>query len=85
MHLVWVRTLRFFANRRLEKWMESDLVYFRKRASEERTAALGARSPKVRRAHCAMADRYEDLVRAMAAAEQRLEVGGASTSCEVHV
>ena len=57
--------------------MEGDLAYFRKRASEERTAALAAHCPHARRAHHIMAERYEDLVRAMAVAEQRSGVGGA--------
>lgn len=43
--------------------MESDTEYFRRRASEERTAALQARDSRARDAHLEMADRYEDLVR----------------------
>lgn len=52
--------------------MESDLVYLRRRASEERTAALGARDPDVRQAHVQMAERYEDLVRGISARERFL-------------
>jgi hypothetical protein len=49
--------------------MESDVSYFRLRASEERTAALRARGSKARQSHLALAERYEDLVRAIAARE----------------
>ena len=52
----------------------NDLSYFRKRASEERTAALNARDPRVRRAHVHMAEAYEDRVRAMTAHHERLFV-----------
>lgn len=52
--------------------MESDLVYFRRRASEERTAALQARHPRARQTHIAMAERYEDLVRAITARDREL-------------
>ena len=52
--------------------MESDLSYFRRRASEERTAALHAKHATARAAHLQMAERYEDLVRAISAQEQRL-------------
>lgn len=48
---------------------ETDLSYFRRRASEERTAAIQARDPAVRKSHLQMAERYEDLVRSMAGAE----------------
>lgn len=51
--------------------MESDLAYFRRRASEERTAALEARHAQAREAHAQLAERYEDLVRAIAAGEQK--------------
>lgn len=49
--------------------MEVDTIYFRRRASEERTAALQARHAQVREAHLQMAERYEDLVRAIVARE----------------
>lgn len=55
--------------------MESDLAYFRRRASEERTASLQARHPEARRAHIQLAERYEDLVRAMNATEELLGIG----------
>jgi hypothetical protein len=54
--------------------MNSDLSYFRKRASEERTAALHARDPRARRAHVAMAESYEQRVRAMTADRELLYV-----------
>jgi hypothetical protein len=54
--------------------VSSDLSYFRKRASEERTAALNARDPRVRKAHLEMAERYEDRVRGMAAHHEMLFV-----------
>lgn len=50
--------------------MEVDTIYFRRRASEERTAALQARHAQVREAHLQMAERYEDLVRAIVARER---------------
>jgi hypothetical protein len=54
--------------------MTNDLSYFRRRASEERTAALNARDLRVRRVHCEMAERYEDRVRGMAVHHERLYV-----------
>ena len=50
----------------------NDLSYFRKRASEERTAALNAPDARVRKAHVEMAERYEDRVRGMAAHHEML-------------
>ena len=44
--------------------MTCDLSYLRRRASEERSAALQSRDVRVRRVHAAMADCYEELVRA---------------------
>jgi hypothetical protein len=52
----------------------SDLSYFRRRASEERTAALYARDPRVRRVHVEMAEAYEQRVRGMAAHHEQLFV-----------
>jgi two-component sensor histidine kinase len=54
--------------------MQSDLSYFRRRASEERTAALQARHPKARQAHLDMAERYENRVRDMTAHHEQLYV-----------
>jgi hypothetical protein len=53
--------------------MQSDRAYFARRASEERTAALQTRHKAVRQAHTQMAERYEELARAIAADERRLE------------
>jgi hypothetical protein len=50
--------------------MESDFIYFRQRAAEERTAALQTRNRFARRAHVEMADQYEDRVRAIAVRQQ---------------
>ena len=52
--------------------MTSDLSYYRRRASEERTAALNSRDPRVRRAHVEMAERYEERVRAMTAHHEQI-------------
>jgi hypothetical protein len=52
--------------------MESDVSYFRRRASEERAAALEARHPDARQAHLDMAERYEDLVRGIVGRDQFL-------------
>ena len=52
--------------------MTSDLSYYRRRASEERTAALNSRDLRVRRVHIEMAERYEDRVRGMAAHHEEL-------------
>jgi hypothetical protein len=49
--------------------MSDDISYFRRRASEERTAALNARHPNVRRVHVAAAELYEELVRAKVCSE----------------
>ena len=57
--------------------VESDISYFRRRASEERSAALQARPTEARLAHLELADRYEDLVRAIAGAERNLGIGTA--------
>ncbi len=45
--------------------MELEIIYFRRRASEERTAALQARNAPARRAHVALAEEYEGRVREM--------------------
>ena len=52
--------------------MESDTIYFRRRASEERTAALQAKTSEARAAHLELAQRYEDLVRGITHHQQRL-------------
>lgn len=45
--------------------MESDSAYFRRRASEERVAAMKAAHPEARQAHLEMADRYDQLAEAI--------------------
>lgn len=52
--------------------MESDTAYFRRRASEERIEALRNRHSRAQRAHLDLAERYEDLVRAIVARDQKL-------------
>ena len=54
--------------------MTSDLSYYRRRASEERTAALNSRDLRVRRAHIEMAERYEERVRGMATHHEEIYV-----------
>ncbi len=54
--------------------MTNDLSYYRRRASEERTAALNARDPRVRRVHVQLAESYEERVRGMAAHHEQLFV-----------
>jgi hypothetical protein len=54
--------------------MEGNLTYFRRRASQERTATLKAGHPHARQAHLDMANRYEDLIRAIAATERQLDL-----------
>jgi hypothetical protein len=55
--------------------MDSDVSYFRLRASEERSAAKQTRLAKARQAHLELAERYEDLVRAITGSEQHLGIG----------
>lgn len=52
--------------------MESDVSYFRRRAYEERTVASRAFHPQARASHLQMAERYDDLVRAIILREQHL-------------
>ena len=49
--------------------MQSDAVYFSRRASEERAAAGEASCASAREAHLQMADRYEELAAAIAERE----------------
>jgi len=52
--------------------LESDHVYFARRASEERTAAIRTQSYEARKTHIELAERYEDLVRAIVGRHQLL-------------
>ena len=45
--------------------MESDAVYFARRAAAERAAANRSDSPIARETHLELAERYEDLARAL--------------------
>jgi hypothetical protein len=42
--------------------METNSAYYRRRAIEEKTAALASAHPKVRQVHIDLARRYDDLV-----------------------
>jgi len=53
--------------------MESDTLYFSRRAHEEREAAIKAAHPSARQAHLDMAGRYDDLARAMSAHDERFQ------------
>jgi hypothetical protein len=46
--------------------MEGDATYFRRRARDERLAAMKALHPVARAAHLEMAERYDDLAAAIA-------------------
>jgi hypothetical protein len=50
--------------------MESDVSYFRRRASDERSIAMQTRLTEARQAHLELAERYEDRVRAISGVEQ---------------
>jgi hypothetical protein len=52
--------------------MEADFTYFRRRAREEREAAMKAPHAGARQAHVEMADRYDELAEAIAAHNQTL-------------
>ena len=69
--LVWGETCRRCPGGRA---LINDLSYFLRRASEERTAAMHARDPRVRRVHLEMAERYEERVRGMTAHHEQIYV-----------
>jgi len=50
--------------------MESDTIYFRRRAEQERAAATKARHLGARQAHLDIAARYDDLIAAITAHEE---------------
>jgi hypothetical protein len=50
--------------------MGRDTEYYRKRANEERVAAMKAAHPKVREAHVEMARLYDEKLAAISAGEQ---------------
>ena len=43
--------------------MEHDVIYFSRRAQEERTVAMQSANPKARRSHLDLAKRYDELVK----------------------
>lgn len=53
--------------------MESDAIYFARRAKEEREAAMKA-TPVARQIHIEMADRYDEFASAIALREQDPEI-----------
>lgn len=55
--------------------LQTDVVYFLNRASEERTAALHARYGHARQKHLELAEQYEKRVRAIASRDQRTARG----------
>jgi len=54
--------------------MEADLVYYRHRAAEERTAAAAAPSRRVRAVHLNLAVRYDARVASLTAEQRRSEI-----------
>jgi len=54
--------------------MEGDVIYFSRRAHEERTAAMQSANPNARRSHLDMATRYDELVKAIEAHHVQLEI-----------
>ena len=54
--------------------MERDTEYFRKRANDERVAAMKAAHPKVREAHVEMARLYEEKLNAISEGEQHVRL-----------
>jgi hypothetical protein len=54
--------------------MEAELVYYRRRAAEERVAASAAPSERVRSVHLDLAIRYDERVVALAAEQRRSEM-----------
>ncbi len=58
--------------------MEADLVYFNRRAAEEKAAAEHARHPTARQAHLDLAERYEDMANALAGANPGLRSSNAA-------
>jgi hypothetical protein len=58
--------------------MESDAVYFGRRAQEERETGLKSADARARQAHLEMADRYDELVLALDGAQSRAEMRGSA-------
>lgn len=51
--------------------VNADVVYFRRRAMEERTAALSSSDQRVRKVHLELAHRYEGTVREIIAHDRQ--------------
>ena len=54
--------------------MESDSIYFARRAGKERIAAMKAPHPSARRSHLDMAARYDELSGAIAKRNRQLGI-----------
>lgn len=54
--------------------MERDTEYYRRRASDERVAAMKAAHAKVREAHLEMARLYDEKLSAIASGEQSVRL-----------
>jgi hypothetical protein len=65
--------------------MESDAIYFARRAAQERAAAIKARHPGARQAHLDIADRYDDLIAAISAHERTHGLNGSGRRLEIVV
>jgi hypothetical protein len=60
--------------------MESDVCYFRRRATEEKAAVLKAIHWQARQRHLEMAERYDDLASAIAARQHHFGLSPADDS-----
>lgn len=63
--------------------MEGDAAYFRRRAVDERAAALKAKHPNARQAHLDLAHRYDDLARSILERDQHLGLNVDYTTASV--
>jgi hypothetical protein len=54
--------------------MEGDKIYFRRRAADERAAAMKAAHPHAREAHLELAGRYDDLANGIEGRERYLRL-----------
>jgi len=59
--------------------MEGDVQYLRRRAQQEREAAMGATHPAARAAHLEMAKRFEDFSIAANARDKQFGLDGADS------
>ena len=57
------RNLKGVIDERAGRFMDEDIIYFRRRAAEERSAVSASRDLRVRRVHLELAHRYECAVR----------------------